>query len=314
MAQKKISDLILRSGGFVDACQVPVEDATQTWRVTGAQIFDWITAKMLAGAIPAVPQTAVKTATYAILTTDSTVLLDASAGAFTATLPTAVGVKGKRYKIVHTGAFSANIATVATTSSQTIGGGATTFKLRSKNEMLEVESDNANWLIVNRYIPSTVDDTGQSFTTLTGTTGTGLTFGTNSVNKVYAQRIGQAARFKYDYRYTSAGTLTSGDMLWALPTGYEFASGTTYYTTAEGNGNWALRGCIFGIAAVEFQGTSDFMGIIVPYDSTHFRVFGIQIAGASPSGVAIGNGGFAPVGTSGCYSFDFTAPMKDFEG
>lgn len=37
MATKKISDLTLRSN-FDDTCSVPVDDATQTWRTTGAQI------------------------------------------------------------------------------------------------------------------------------------------------------------------------------------------------------------------------------------------------------------------------------------
>lgn len=37
MAQKKIADLNLRSD-FDDTCQLPADDATQTWRITGAQV------------------------------------------------------------------------------------------------------------------------------------------------------------------------------------------------------------------------------------------------------------------------------------
>jgi hypothetical protein len=41
MAQKKITDLALRSD-FDETCNVPVDDATQTFRTTGQQISDFI--------------------------------------------------------------------------------------------------------------------------------------------------------------------------------------------------------------------------------------------------------------------------------
>ena len=40
MATKKISDLTLRSN-FDDTCQLPADDSSQTWRVTGAQMKTW---------------------------------------------------------------------------------------------------------------------------------------------------------------------------------------------------------------------------------------------------------------------------------
>lgn len=43
MANKKIDELQIRSD-FDDTCNLPAQDASQTWRVTGAQIKTWINA------------------------------------------------------------------------------------------------------------------------------------------------------------------------------------------------------------------------------------------------------------------------------
>lgn len=45
MAQKKIGDLTLRTN-FDATCNMPVDDATQTWRVTGAQLKAFIQAQL----------------------------------------------------------------------------------------------------------------------------------------------------------------------------------------------------------------------------------------------------------------------------
>jgi len=68
-------------------------------------------------------------------------------GAATITLPTAVGVQGKKYVIknTHTAAI-----TVDTTSSQTIDGALT--KTLETYESLEVLSNGVNWIITNAYI------------------------------------------------------------------------------------------------------------------------------------------------------------------
>lgn len=45
MAQKKITDLTLRTD-FDETCNVPVDDAVQTWRVTGEQMKDFMKAEI----------------------------------------------------------------------------------------------------------------------------------------------------------------------------------------------------------------------------------------------------------------------------
>lgn len=99
--------------------------------------------------------TTAKTGNYTLTTTDVVAQGDASGGAFTFTLPTAVGVAGQIYtlqKIVSDTSF--NAITIATTSAQTINGAASD-KLQTFGETLVVQSNGSNWIIINRFFPST---------------------------------------------------------------------------------------------------------------------------------------------------------------
>jgi hypothetical protein len=258
---------------------------------------------------------AVKTTTYSILADDELVLGDVSGGAFTMTLPTAVGRKGKRYRIIQTGAVSTNALTIATTSSQTLGGttAPTSRKMFSKGEMYEFQSDGANWQIVNRFIPSDEIDTGAC--TFTATT-TPTVKGTFAVDKLYVSRIGDKARFRYEGRYTSAGSATTGDILFGLPTAYPLHTSNTFYTTVEGAGGFNFTSGL-GSCSVGFQSAANGIGVIVPYNANKVRMAVIQFAAGSPNTVGavfVGDGGFDQVGTSGYYTFDFMARIVDWEG
>lgn len=89
-----------------------------------------------------------KTTTYSILSTDNVVLCDASGGAFTVTLPTAVGISGHTFIIKKTDSTNTNTITIATTSSQTVDGAASAFYLCStQNETYTLVSDGANYII-----------------------------------------------------------------------------------------------------------------------------------------------------------------------
>jgi hypothetical protein len=82
-----------------------------------------------------------KTANYTATTTDYTI--DCTANSFIITLPTAVGIVGRVYNIINSGAGT---ITIATTSSQLIGNIApTTTILLYPGEVINLQSDNANW-------------------------------------------------------------------------------------------------------------------------------------------------------------------------
>ena len=84
-----------------------------------------------------------QTNNYTLALTDLTVLANAAGGAFTLTLPTAVGATGQRYTMKKIDS-SGNAVTIATTSAQTIDG-ASTATLPRQWSQITVMSDGANW-------------------------------------------------------------------------------------------------------------------------------------------------------------------------
>lgn len=83
------------------------------------------------------------TAAVTIYGSDSTILVDTTGGVLTATLPTAVG-----HSHIHTiKCIGASVATVATTSAQTIDG-ATTYALSALNKYVTVQSNGTNWYVI----------------------------------------------------------------------------------------------------------------------------------------------------------------------
>jgi hypothetical protein len=178
MANKKITELQLIST-VTDSLNYPVDDTLQTYRSTASQLYTYLKSKLFAessvtpdaadplnifdaSASNAMKLTTVGvirnavyravTTTDAVGTNDETMVL--SGASFTSTLPTAVGVAGKRYKFLHSGTSLSQVYTIATTSSQTVSGLASAaVKLIINGQVLEVESDGANWIIVNMYYP-----------------------------------------------------------------------------------------------------------------------------------------------------------------
>jgi hypothetical protein len=100
-------------------------------------------AKLADGAIGKYATTS-KTSNYTLTASDDLVVCDTSGGSFTVTLPTAVGIAGKRYLIKLETA--GNILDIATALSQTIDG-KSAEQLRANNEFFELVSDGSNWLI-----------------------------------------------------------------------------------------------------------------------------------------------------------------------
>ncbi len=87
-----------------------------------------------------------KTGTYAVLATDFVVLNDATAAAYSVTLPTAASIAGRLYTLKKTD-VSANAVTVHTTGGQLIDG-ASTYALALQYKYVTVVSDGANWNII----------------------------------------------------------------------------------------------------------------------------------------------------------------------
>ena len=311
MAQKKISDLQLISE-VTAGVMMPGDDGLQTYRLTAAQLKAYILANgnitlaMLNDAIfngltgvtladddylPIVDTSdsnktkkvlanSFKNAVYrSVTTTDSVGVSDEtmklSGASFTSTLPTAVGVAGKKYKFLHAGTSLTQIYTLATTSSQTIGGVASgDFKLITNGEVLEIESDGANWIILNHYAVTDWIDAGAM--TITATT-TNPTKGVMGTDKVFWRRIGDIGHFRYVYYQTAStgANSGSGDYLFALPSNMTFHSSQTYFTTVSNAqvaaAASAARLKCSGLININ-SGSGDGDVHVYAYDSSKFRL------------------------------------------
>ena len=92
-----------------------------------------------------VPETTTKTAAYTLTATDSVILADATAAAFTVTLPSPSGISGRQYTIKKIDA-SANAVTIASASGN-IDGAATKI-LSAQWQAAQMVSDGVNWFVV----------------------------------------------------------------------------------------------------------------------------------------------------------------------
>jgi hypothetical protein len=237
-------------------------------------------AKLAAGAVGTEVVTAVKTSTYSITSADDVIPCSVSGGAFTVTLPTAVGVSGKRYTIKRTDQTLANALTIATTSAQTIDG-ATTRKLMTQYESVTVESDGSNWYVVNRYIDNSWQSYAPTFTAL----------GTVTSASSYWRRIGSNIEIK---SYFITGTPTAPTAGQTLPSGL---TTSTIINVAQSCGFVTWGG----------NGATCFFTIIGPSVST--INFSAQSAG-SASLTALGGSSFS---SSTGYSHVSTIPISSWE-
>lgn len=89
---------------------------------------------------------ATKTASYTIGASDSVIAGNATGGAFTVTLPTAVGIAGRQYTIKKIDS-SGNAVTVDGAGSETIDGAAT-VALTTQWARTTIVSNGTNWLII----------------------------------------------------------------------------------------------------------------------------------------------------------------------
>jgi hypothetical protein len=158
-----------------------------------------------------------KTTTYTATTSDDVILCDASGGAWTLSLHTAVGNTGKVLRIKKTDS-STNVLTIDGNSTETIDGLAT-IKLGGLNSAVSIASDGSNWRIIS-------DDTmvGTRCTTAAGqsipyASGTVIDFGTKA----------------FDYTGNVSGTGTSWKFTVDRPGLYHISASMLF---ASGGG-WA---------------------------------------------------------------------------
>lgn len=211
---------------------------------------------------------AFKNAVYrSVTTTDSVTVEDEtmvlSGASFTSTLPTAVGVAGKRYKYLHGGTSLSQVYTLNTllASGQTIGGVASgSYALYTNGEVLEIESDGANWIIVNHY-------TSSAWTSYTPTL---VGFGTTTSQDFNWWRSGPNINI---HGVFTSGTTTGVEAQIPFPTGVT----STAFASIRQFGNFT------------YQGTgASYSNILVEPSKTYMTV-GFQAAGGQGLLKTVGN-------------------------
>ena len=119
-----------------------------SWNATAADGFE-VYGVLPSAALPpggSTPSITTKNVDYALTYTDFYILADASGGARTMTLPTAVGHAGKEFEVKKID-VTANAVHVQTTGGQTIDTVAPPYNLVSSMAALRMVSDGANWWI-----------------------------------------------------------------------------------------------------------------------------------------------------------------------
>lgn len=88
-----------------------------------------------------------KTAAFTAKVDDDVILGDATAGAFSVTLPTAVGIRGRRYTIKKIDS-SGNAVTIDGAGAETIDGAAT-VALGTQYAFRTIVSNGTNWSVIS---------------------------------------------------------------------------------------------------------------------------------------------------------------------
>ena len=92
--------------------------------------------------------TTTKTANYTILTSDSTIFVNSTGGAFTLTLPNPSTIAGKIYRIIGTsGTMNANPVTLAPNGAEKIEGLAASKVLQTNWGWFQVTTDGTDWYV-----------------------------------------------------------------------------------------------------------------------------------------------------------------------
>lgn len=130
------------SGGTAAALLNTPEQGAMEVNANAELLYSTNTTADSRGFVEVARYTAVLT-TYQITSDDYTIDCTGG-GTFNVTLPTAVGIQGRIYKIKNSGVGT---ITVATTSSQTIDG-VTTKTLSTQYQVITVQSTGANWIVI----------------------------------------------------------------------------------------------------------------------------------------------------------------------
>lgn len=180
------------------------------------------------------------------------------------------------------------------------------YSLYTPGESVTMVSDGVNqWLITDHKTATGWSAVVPTVTTATTTAPTKAA--SPLVDTMRWRRDGNSAEIEWAYGNAgTAGTAGSGDYLFQLPTGLQFDSSLPFFTTIIGNGGLLRAPEAWPGGYGGFNGQS-YTATVIPYDSTHFRVYLHQTAGAVSSANSVSYGS-----TLINVSVKFTAPIANW--
>jgi hypothetical protein len=259
------------------------------------------------GSIPAYRSV---TTTDTCTTADNT--LNLSGASFTQTLYTAAGNAGRTLTLVHSGTSLTQVYTLNTTSAQTIGGIASgVYKLVTNGEALTIQSDGANWIILDHKTQTAIISAGT--VTMTGTSGGTVTKATVKVNDTVTwYRTGNLLNCKIWYGHASntgaSNSGVTGDYLFSIPANVTIdTTATGTYTTIitatvkQVTNNWGTGTMAYGTSTGQVPS-----GYVSVYDSTHVRL-------SSSEGTCAVAGNATIVNAACSWLLNFSVPIVDWQ-
>lgn len=296
MANKQISDLTTRSGGFDDTVMFPVDDATQTWKLTGAQLREAL-----------VPDQSfvTKTTTASLTAAQLLALCDGTGGAFTLTLAPAADTEGKRITITKIGT-DYNAITVDGDGAEVIdfgngaAAGASSTTLNTPGESIELISNGTKYYLIKRNIPSV----WTAFTPTIGAITSAPTQGSGATKEARWRRIGDSMEINFNYNQSNAGSGGTGNYLFPLPSGFTIDSAKLTPSTDA-----TLRIAACGVAqCYNGAGTPGYMRV---YDTSNLHM---AVCRDDQALIHVGSS-FGGLGiTTMAYTYNALVPISGWKG
>jgi hypothetical protein len=178
-----------------------------------------------------------------------------SGASFTVTLPDAAANAGLVIATAHAGTSLTQVYTIGRTGANTIEG-ATSQAMYTNKEVCYWLSDGVNnWILVEHKAKSVWHNAGAITITSVGGGVAKPGGGNIQVDQAMWRRVGSNIELAYNYKHSSAGTIGSGQYLFALPsgvtpdttiipTGAHYVIGTGKASnTSTGIGGQAMTGC-----------------------------------------------------------------------
>lgn len=235
-----------------------------------------------------------KTANYTLTTSDYLVLVDASGGSFTLSLPAAASNTGRVFLIKRTDNTLSNAVTLDPNGSETIDG-QTTRKLCTQYETVSIISDGSNWSVLEHRCGTAP----ASYILSIGGSTSAPSPGTLQTNIAHWYRDGGDMVITYQFRQTTAASGSgSGTYLFPLP------SGATIDTNRCSLTNVMAGETSIGSGQV-FDSVNLFVVSVRPYDSTNLAL-------SDTSTIDVGSGHVSLGAADVRFSFTARIPITDW--